>query len=222
MKEDQSRKTKNKSSVNIWKWAFLTLVSLITIGFVLLFRALQPVSIEDNQVNAPISLEEEVSLVSSITTQDAETILNTSIETMGTDEQLSYEVKLDDQLEIQSSVELFNLTIPYSLYFDPYVTEEGNLQLRTDSIELANFSLPISAVLSLLAGGLDLPPYIGVDSEAGLILIDFNELSAEFNVRVMMKKVDLENDDIQLKLSVNQATLIEAINFEDTSLIESE
>lgn len=221
MKKEQSRITKkNKSSFNGWKWAFISLVSLILIGLFFLFRALQPVSMQEEATKQSLESTDEVSLVSTITTEDAETIMNSSIKAMITDEQFSYEVVLDEQLEIHSNVELFSFKIPYTLFFDPYVTEDGNLQLRADAIQLANFSLPVSAVLSLLAGELELPPYIGVDSELQLILIDFNKMSAAYDFGITMQKVDLENNDIQLKLSVNQATLIEAIHFENNSQLE--
>lgn len=218
MEKEQSRtREKNKSAFNGWKWAFISLVSLIITGLFFLFRALQPVSMSAEEMQQPIESKNTVSLVSIITTEDAETIMNSSIKAMITDEKYSYEVVLDEQLEIHSNVELFNFKIPYTLFFDPYVTEDGNLQLRADAIQLANFSLPVSAVLSLLAGELELPPYIGVDSEQQLILIDFNKLSAAYDFGITMQKFDLENNDIQLKLSVNQATLIEAIHFENTS-----
>lgn len=205
---------KKKRTINWWKWALLSIVSLVAVGAVILIRALQPVSTREELTNRPIETTDAVSLVSTITTEDAEIIMNRSLEAMITDERLSYEIILDEQLEIHSSVKLFNLTIPYTLFFDPYVTENGNLQLHADAIELSSFSLPVSAVLSLLAGELELPFYIGVDSAAQFILIDFNELSKEHDIAVVMQKIDLENNEIQLKLSMNQDTLIEGLSFD--------
>lgn len=216
MKKEQSRATKkNKSPVNGWKWAFISLISLILIGLLFLFRVLQPVSLQEEVTQQPVELKDEISLVSTITKEDAEVIMNSSIEAMIVDEQLSYEVRLDKQLEIRSNVKLFNFEIPYTLFFDPYVTEDGNLQLRADMIELANFSLPVSAVLNILASELELPYYIGVDSEAKIILIDFNALSTQYDKKITMEKIDLENNEIQLKLSLNKDTLIEGLNIEE-------
>lgn len=214
MNEKRSRNNKGKTSINFWKWAFLSLVSLIIIGLFLFVRALQPVSIKESVPKNTVELKDELSLVSTITTEDAEVLMNQSIEAMLIDEQLAYEVSLDEQLEIRSTAKLFTFEVPYTLFLDPYVTDDGNLQLRADAIELANFSLPVSAVLSLLAGELELPFYIGVDSAAKIILIDFNELSTQHGIGITMEKIDLENNEIQLKLSVNQATLIEALNFD--------
>lgn len=217
MNEKRSRNNGEKSATNWWKWAFLSLSGLILIGIFLLLRALQPVSIEENNTEIPDQVEKEVSLVSSVTTEDAETIMNRYLDSMIEDENVSYEIILEDQLEIHSNVELFNLTIPYTLYFDPYVTEEGNLQLRADSIQLANFSMPVSAVLSLLANELELPPFIGVDSAAKMIVIDFVELSSQYDIGIRLNKIDLENNEIELKLSLNEATLLKAMNFEEKS-----
>lgn len=215
MNEQRSRKVKEKTPINWWKWAFLSLISVVILGIVLLVSALQPVTIEEADTETPVEFKDDVSLVSIITKEDAVFIMNNSFEAMMTDSQLSYEVVLDDQLEIRSTVNLFNLQIPYTLFFTPYVTENGNLQLRAEAIELASFSLPVSAVLSLLAGELELPFYIGVDSAAKLIVIDFNELSRQQDIGIAMEKIDLENNEIQLKLSVNQATLIKGLNFKE-------
>lgn len=213
MNEKRSKDIGKKASINWWKWAFVSLVSLIFIGIILLIRSIQPVMIQEEDVQEPIELKDEVSLVSTITKEDAAIIMNESIQAMIVDEKTTYEVRLDNQLEILSKVQVFNFDIPYTLFFDPYVTEDGNIQLRADAIELANFSLPVSAVMSMLANELELPSYIGIDSEEKIILIDFNELSAQYDKRITMEKIDLENNEIQLKLSLNKDTLIKGLNF---------
>lgn len=215
MNEKRSRRAKEKKSINWWKWAFLSLISVILIGIFFLVRALQPVSIKGKEVEEAVELKDEISLVSTITKEDAEVIMNRSIEAMIVDDQLSYEVRLNKQLEIRSNVKLFNFEIPYTLFFDPYVTEDGDVQLRAEAIELANFSLPVSAILSILSSELELPYYIGVDSEEKIILIDFNQLSTQYDKRITMEKIDLENNEIQLKLSLNKDTLIKGLNFEE-------
>lgn len=213
MNEKRSKDIEKKASINWWKWAFVSLVSLMFIGIILLIRSIQPVMIQEEDVQEPIELKDEVSLVSTITKEDAAIIMNESIQAMIVDEKTTYEVRLDNQLEILSKVQVFNFDIPYTLFFDPYVTEDGNIQLRADAIELANFSLPVSAVMSILANELELPSYIGIDSEEKIILIDFNELSAQYDKRITMEKIDLENNEIQLKLSLNKDTLIKGLNF---------
>lgn len=215
MNEKRSQSLNEKRAINWWKWVLLSLISIIVMGLLFFIKALQPVIIQETMTAKPSELQKDkISLVSTITTEDAEIIINRSIDSMIIDENISYEVILDDQLEIHSNIELFNMKIPYTLFFDPFVTEDGNLQLRADVIELANFSLPVSAVLTLLAGELELPFYIKVDSSAKIILIDFNELSTQHDIGATMNKIDLGNNEIQLKLSVNHATLIKALNFD--------
>ncbi len=222
MEETPKQNNKEHSATNWWKWAFLSLVSLIVIALIYFLSILQPVSIKE-ETTEPVQLEKEMSLVSSFTKEDVETLMNTYLETLIEDEEQSYEIKLDDQLEIQSSVEILKLNIPYTLSFNPYVTEDGDLQLRADSIDLANFSMPVGAVLSIVSHELDLPFYIDIDSEDKMILVNFNELSAHYDIGMRMEKIDLENNDIQLKLSLNKDTLIEALDFEKKSqLMEDE
>lgn len=215
MNEKRSRPPKEKSAMNWWKWAFISLFTLLLIGLFWLIHAVQPVRIDQEDAEQEIvSVDEEVALVSNLTKEDAATIMNIYLETVEENEVGSYEIVLEDQLEIQARVDIFQWQVPYTLSFEPLVTENGNLQLRADTIELSSFTMPVSTVLSVLANELDLPPFIGVDSGEQMILIDFNKLSEEYDVGVTMEKIDLENNEIELKLSLNKDTLLETMKFE--------
>ncbi len=212
---NENRSQKQKRGINGWKWAFLSLVSFLLIGVFLLFRALTPETIKETEQVEDLPAREEIIIQSSMTTEDAERLLNQYLVQSEAEENGTFELAITDQLEITGAFELFNQIIPYQLSFDPYVTEEGNLQLCVDTVNLASISMPVSTVLSLFAKGIDLPFYIGIDSETQLILVNFQALRNYYDMGIEMTKIDLESNDIQLNLLINQDTLIHAMDLQE-------
>lgn len=216
--EETSRKNKNdKRKTNKWKWAFLTLVSLVLLVFFFLIRALMPISTEEIERNESLltTNEEEIEIASSLRKEDAEFIMNSYLKAQMEEEGSSYQIEIEEELVLSANLQIIGLELPLTLTFDPYATEDGNLQLRAKSMELASLSLPVSAVLSVLDNQMDLPSYIDLDSEEKIILVDFSDLRNYYPYGVELEKVDLKNNDIQLKLFVNKDTLIRALDSEE-------
>lgn len=214
--EKTSRQNRQESGkVNYWKWAFISLIALLVLGVILLLQAIRPInSVEDSANKTPIDPKGEIEMVSELSKEDVEFVLNSFLEVETKDSPASYQVKLDEELELASKIEWMGLTIPFSLTFEPYATEDGNLQLRAQSVEVASFSLPVSAIMAALGNQMDLPTFIQLDSESQMILVDFNQLHNFYPYGIELEKVDLENDEIQLKLFVNKATLKRALDSE--------
>lgn len=214
--EKTSRQNRQESGkVNYWKWAFISLIALLVLGVILLLQAIRPInSVEDSANKTPIDPKGEIEIVSELSKEDVEFVLNSFLEVETKDSPASYQVKLDEELELASKIEWMGLTIPFSLTFEPYATEDGNLQLRAQSVEVASFSLPVSAIMAALGNQMDLPTFIQLDSESQMILVNFNQLHNFYPYGIELEKVDLENDEIQLKLFVNKATLKRALDSE--------
>lgn len=212
-----NQKNPNNKSVNWWKWLFLLLISLIVIGLAWFVLSVRSVSINEPNNEEVVQSTDEMVLSTSLAKEDAERLINSYLTTTTKENATDYTVSLTDQLEIAGTVDLFNLDVPFTLYFDPYVVENGNLQLRAESVQLASFSMPVSAVMSILANQLEVPTFIAIDSDTQMIVINLNELRAQYDIGVEMTKVDLENDDIQLNLFVDEISLIENMNLEGTN-----
>lgn len=218
MNDNQRRMDqRNKKELNGWKWAFLLLVVFITVGVVSLAINIRPVSI--NKPNtAPLSVpDENIELSTRLNKNDTEQLINTYLDAAVGEDFENYTIVLTNQLEIHGSVFFLGVDIPFSLYLDPYVTENGNIQLRGESVEVASFSLPVSAVMSLVANQIDFPDFVAVDSEEQLIVINLNELTQPYNFDVQMTQIDLEADVLELNLRINEGTLSNQIQLESVN-----
>lgn len=211
---EQTRRSQNKneaSGFNGWKWAFIGLVALILGAFIYLTMAVQPVDVNEANTEQILHNEEPVVLSTSVNKEDAELMINTYLnEAIGEDYE-DYRVALTDHLEVHGNIEVFGFEVPFSLYFKPYILENGNLQLRGESVELANFSLPVSAVMSLFTRQVNLPDFIAVDSEQQLIVINLNEMTEELSFDITVDRINLEEDEIELNLYLNRGTISDTI-----------
>lgn len=210
---ERTRKDKNNKKVNKWKWAFLILLSIILIGFFAILRLLEPRSIEKSK--EPVySTADEIEITSSLSKEDAEFVMNSYLDTQTEDENISYQIEIDEVIDLTSTIKIQSLELPIEMTFEPFATEEGNLQLHARSMEVASFSLPLGLVLTVLTNQIDLPEYVQVDSKEKIIFVDFNGLRNYYPYGIQLERVDLKTDDIQLKLFVNKDTLKRALDFE--------
>lgn len=209
MNEQRSTKNKkNNSVVNWWKWAFLSLITLIMLSTIWLISSIQPVSIHEPNMNATEYIDQEMAFTASANREDTEHFINTFLSTTLDEEYNDFSIELQDQLNVHGYLQVFQFDVPFILSFDPYVTENGNVQLRADSVEVGSFSLPIKAAMSLLANQLDVPDFIAINSEEEMIVINLNELSEQQDIKIQMIRIDLPEDDIEMKLYFHEEMII--------------
>lgn len=220
---DEQRRAKNrekKSSVNWWKWAFLGLVLVLILFVVQLMGSFQSVSINEPNNNEVTHTDQEMVFTATANREDTEQFINTFLSTVLDEEENNFSVELKDQLLVHGQLEVFQLNVPFTISFDPYILENGNVQLRASAVELGSFSLPVGATMSLVADQFYVPDFIAIDSEEEMIVINLNEFNTEQNIGVEMVRIDLPEDEIQMNLYIHEDEIID--NFKDIKLDPSQ
>ena len=220
---DEQRRAKNrekKSSVNWWKWAFLGLVLVLILFVVQLMGSIQSVSINEPNNNEVTHTDQEMVFTATANREDTEQFINTFLSTVLDEEENNLSVELKDQLLVHGQLEVFQLNVPFTISFDPYILENGNVQLRASAVELGTFSLPVGATMSLVADQFYVPDFIAIDSEEEMIVINLNEFNTEQNISVEMVRIDLPEDEIQMNLYIHEDEIID--NFKDIKLDPSQ
>lgn len=220
---DEQRRAKNrekKSSVNWWKWAFLGLVLVLILFVVQLMGSFQSVSINEPNNNEVTHTDQEMVFTATANREDTEQFINTFLSTVLNEEENNLSVELKDQLLVHGQLEVFQLNVPFTISFDPYILENGNVQLRASAVELGSFSLPVGATMSLVADQFYVPDFIAIDSEEEMIVINLNEFNTEQNIGVEMVRIDLPEDEIQMNLYIHEDEIID--NFKDIKLDPSQ
>lgn len=223
MSESTRQKKQTIKKVNYWKWAFLSLVGVLLIGIFSLVRLTRSVTTLQDETERPETDQTEaIEIVSELSKADVEFVLNSFLEAELKEMPTPYQIQIEENMVLSSAVDLMGLTIPFALTFEPYATEEGNLQLRAQAVEVASLSLPVNVIMAALGNQMDLPSFIQLDSKAQMILVNLNELHHYYPYGIELEKVDLINDEIRLKLFVNKDTLKQTLDsgMKKTSTIE--
>src|SRR5699024_7484628 len=118
--------------------------------------------------------DQEMVFTATANREDTEQFINTFLSTVLNEEENNISVELKDQLLVHGQLEVFQLNVPFTISFDPYILENGNVQLRASAVELGTFSLPVGATMSLVADQFYVPDFIAIDSEEEMIVINLN------------------------------------------------
>ncbi|HFI0101035.1 TPA: YpmS family protein [Streptococcus suis] len=180
-------------NLNIWKWLFLAqLALLIGCGIVLYTRIqtdredltkLVPTSTEDTKVGTFSTNREQLNQTLTNYLKDYQT------------EEFSYQLFVtSQQVVFEGSYQIFGVTIPLYIYFQPSKMEDGSILLRIIEISAGSLSLPKAEVLAYLQKNYKLPAFVKIDSEQAQVQVQLTELKNKFGLYGKANTIDLYND----------------------------
>ncbi|HFU4001920.1 TPA: YpmS family protein [Streptococcus suis] len=188
-------KLRKAGNLNIWKWLFLVQLAL-TLGAGLVFLNRIQVKREDMLKLVPSGQTD--AKVGTFTTNREE--LNQTIVTYLKDYQtddFSYQLFVtSQQVVFEGTYQIFGVTIPLYIYFQPFKMEDGNILLRILEISAGNLSLPKAEVLAYLQKHYKLPSLVQIDSQEAEIHLKISELENKFGIYGKANTIDLYNDQI--------------------------
>ncbi|WP_161879053.1 YpmS family protein [Alkalibacterium sp. MB6] len=195
-----NRSTKTKSRG--WMWAFLLLLAL-NIGLVVwLVYRLQPTPIDTTTETQQQTVVRNDGWSFELTSESNQVneLINVYLEEEMGDDFEQYTLTIDDNVLLEGALQVFGFSVDFSLAMEPFVMENGNLQLRAQSIQLASFELPLSLTMNILSQQLDLPDWVRINSEDAYVLVAFNEFELQNGASLSMERVNLEDDDITVTI----------------------
>lgn len=209
-KSRSERNTTNderKKSINGWKWAFLILAGLLIGMLIWTYQQIQPVQI--GEVNEAPFEQTESDMVFEVRTgrENVTRLANTYLEEEMADDFAGFTFQLEQQAELHGEIEVFGFPIEFALYMTPYVLENGNLQLRGESINLGSLNLPVSFAMAQIARQVDFPEWIVIDSEEQLIIVNLNDYKLDNGTQFSMSRIDLEEDDIRVNIHLPESAV---------------
>ncbi|HEM5197570.1 TPA: YpmS family protein [Streptococcus suis] len=180
-------------NLNIWKWLFLAqLALLIGCGIVLYTRIqtdredlikLVQTSTEDTKVGTFSTNREQLNQTLTNYLKEYQT------------EEFSYQLFItSQQVVFEGSYQIFGVTIPLYIYFQPSKMEDGSILLRITEISVGSLSLPKAEVLAYLQKNYKLPAFVKIDSEQAQVQVQLTELKNKFGLYGKANTIDLYND----------------------------
>lgn len=113
---------------------------------------------------------------------------------------IQYHFALENEAMLTGEFEILTFPVTFYLYFDPYVMENGNVQLRAKSLSIGTLNLPVSEVMKMVKRNFKFPEWIEVNSEEQNIMIRLDKFQMGNGLFMKANRINLLDDEIQFSL----------------------
>ncbi|WP_032510596.1 YpmS family protein [Streptococcus suis] len=180
-------------NLNIWKWLFLAQLALLIGCGIVLYTRIQTDREDLTKLVQTSTEDTKVGTFSTNREQLNQTIANYLKEYQT--EEFSYQLFVtSQQVVFEGSYQVFGVTIPLYIYFQPSKMEDGSILLRITEISVGSLSLPKAEVLAYLQKNYKLPAFVKIDSEQAQVQVQLTELKNKFGLYGKANTIDLYND----------------------------
>ncbi|HEL1960236.1 TPA: YpmS family protein [Streptococcus suis] len=186
-------KPRKAGNLNIWKWLFLAQLALLIGCGIVLYTRIQTDREDLTKLVQTSGEDTKVGTFSTNREQLNQTITNYLKEYQT--EEFSYQLFItSQQVVFEGSYQIFGVTIPLYIYFQPSKMEDGSILLRITEISVGSLSLPKAEVLAYLQKNYKLPAFVKIDSEQAQVQVQLTELKNKFGLYGKANMIELYND----------------------------
>ncbi|MBM7688612.1 hypothetical protein BCR24_09245 [Enterococcus ureilyticus] len=190
-----------KNKVNRWKVAFIVLVGFIIGSITFVFVRITQVR-EPNYKPVPELVEKDGTPVVAI--QSKKKQINALIDFYLADFQkgsdITYKFYLENEAMLNGTFEVLGHPIQFYLYFDPYVMDNGNVQLKAKSLSIGTLGLPMKEILKFVQRDYKLPSWVEVNPDDSTILLRLDQFRMQNGLFIRAEKINLVDDDIRMNI----------------------
>lgn len=195
-----AQKTTTKRTINYWKYSFIVLFAVVigTVGLV------------GYNVTAPktemIKTEKTIKADSTFEIQMHKRQINSLVtyylQNYLEDSKIKYQLTLDQQAILSGQFKFLGFPVEFNLFFEPYVLENGDVQLRAKQLAVGQLKVPMSFVFNYIKRQYKFPKWVILDAHKSRITLRLNEFKLENGMQVTAKHIDLKNDKIDLNVYI--------------------
>lgn len=189
---------------NPWKSAFLILVAIL-IGFSLLigYRISTP-RMSYNDSIPKVATKETAIFDINMKKKQVNEVLNFFLDDLMKESGVDYSFNLENDALIDGTFNLLGHETHFYLYFDPYVLNDGNVQLKAKSLSVGSLNVPIPAMINYISSTTDLPDWVEIDADKQLINLHLDKFKMENGMSIKAKKINLIDDEISFSVYVSK------------------
>lgn len=196
-----NKEYKKRKLENPWKLAFFLVMGiLIGISCFIFIRVNTLREPEGFIENISIQSDDEPALQIQMTKSQTNKLINYYLNEFQSNSPVKYNFILDKQALLNGKFKFLGADLNFYLYFDPYVTTNGEVQLKAKSLSIGSLPLPISELMNFIKKNFDLPLWVEVDSKKEMIILHLNQFKLENGMFFNVEKIDLIDDDISVSV----------------------
>lgn len=188
-------KLRKVGNLNFWKWLFLVQLALMLGGGLVLLSRFQTKREDLTKLVPTNQTDTKVGTFTTDREQLNQSIANYLKEYQTKD--FSYQLFVtSQQVVFEGSYQLFGVTLPLYIYFQPFKMEDGSILLQILEISAGSLSLPKADVLAYLQKNYKLPSFVKIDSQEAQVQLQITELENSLGLYGKANTIDLYNNQI--------------------------
>lgn len=188
-------KLRKVGNLNFWKWLFLLQLALMLGGGIVLLSRFQTKREDLTKLVPTNQTDTKVGTFTTDREQLNQSIANYLKEYQTKD--FSYQLFVtSQQVVFEGSYQLFGVTLPLYIYFQPFKMEDGSILLQILEISAGSLSLPKADVLAYLQKNYKLPSFVKIDSQEAQVQLQITDLENSLGLYGKANTIDLYNNQI--------------------------
>lgn len=187
--ETIKKRTAPKKHVSPWFWAFWTLVIVLVIGTVLLFKsASQPVNETDTVSKIAKS---EATFDVSLNKRQINALVAYYLSESNDN---GYSFRVEDNIMMYGTTKFLGEKFTFGMSLTPEVTKNGNIILTAKKLAIGDLPLPITTVMQYVKSSYDAPKFVSINPQKKQIYINMSELPVTQGMRFRAQQIDMAAD----------------------------
>lgn len=191
---------------NYWQYAFLTLLGIVLAFFIFVgVRVTGTREVEFRKAQEQLVLPDEPSFQISTNKAQLNKVISFYLNDFLKDSGVQYTFYLENQALLNGTFKVLGYPMEFFLYFEPYVMQDGNIQLKAKNVSIGSLGLPVSHVMKQVAG-FDIPKWVEIDPEKEHIILHLDQLVIGNNIHLRADRINLVDDDIRMSVYLDLET----------------
>lgn len=195
----KTKKIKQAGPVNIWKWVCLVLVGLLLGGGIFVASKIF-VTPAENKLAADVSQADEPVFNVDLTKQQANRIVGYSLKHYLKNDDMKYTFKLTDEAVLGGQFTFLGAKVPFTLSLEPFVLENGDVQLKAQSLAIGALPVPISQVMNFIGNDYKIPNWISLDTKKETITLHLSKYRVKSGFSLRANQIDLDKNQINFSV----------------------
>ncbi|CAM3150956.1 uncharacterized protein YpmS [Sporolactobacillus spathodeae] len=197
---EMRRSSRIRKSSSLWRAAFFTLLFLVvaTVGIALYYLSSgfsgdsgTPQNFSDRQTNRAIFSVQA-------NKEQLQSLINQQIAD-NRDKRLSYHVAIGDQVVLKGSYKLLFTGIPFSLSFEPVVSN-GDIILKETGVRLGDVKLPDEEVLAFLKSGTKFPKWVAIQPAKKQVYLNLTRVQVQKGLYLRAETINLPQNIVSFSV----------------------
>lgn len=162
----------------------------------------------ETQINRA-SEQNTIDAVVSLGNKDLEELIYHALQKDSNGQEPGMNIEISDSVKLRGQLMIVGFEVNYQIDSEPFVEENGNLQLKVSTIELGSLSLPTQHTLQLLESQLNPELPLAIDSENKTVTVLLNQVHTETVERIELKKIEKDTSEYIFNITILKKNLLQ-------------